>query len=113
MTASSPEPTREVDSTTLRALFREAQIDERLASGELTLIVKRGTERHARADTGEPPGTVSHVVVYLDGQGRAQAMAHEYLRPDGSIGASGQRDPKWLRFDGVVWRLQGPSATDG
>jgi hypothetical protein len=110
MAASSPEPTHEVDSTTLRALFRAARIEDRLASGELTIVVKRGTERRAPARIGEPRGTVSHAVVYLDGQGRAQAIAHEYLRPDGSIGAGGQRDPKWLRYEGAVWQLQRPRA---
>jgi len=108
MSASSSEPTHEVDSTTLRALFHEARIEDRLSSGELTIAVKRGTERPAPAHLGEPPGTVSHVVVYLDRDGRAQAIAHEYLRSDGSIGASGQRDPKWLRFKGAVWQLPRP-----
>lgn len=92
-------------------MFREARIEDRLGAGELTIIVKRGTERPAPAYLGEPPGTVSHVLVYLDRDGRAEAMAHEYLRPDGSIGASGQRDPKWLRFQGTVWRL-GRAAPD-
>jgi hypothetical protein len=30
-------------------------------------------------------------------------MVHFYLRPDGTIGGSGQPDPKWLFEDGVVY----------
>lgn len=68
------------------------------------MIVKAGTERPVPAHIDEPPGTVSHAVVYLDGDGLAQAIAHEYLRPDGSLGASGQRDPKWIRFQGLIYK---------
>jgi hypothetical protein len=110
MSSSSPEPIREVDAPTLRALFYEARIEERLAAGNLRIEVKRGTERPAPPNLGEPPGTFSHAIVYLDNDGLAQAIAHEYLRPDGTIGASGQRDPKWLRFRGTIWRLQSPTA---
>lgn len=106
MTSSPPERIHEVDAQTLRGLFAEAAIERRLSSGELTISVKRQTERLAPAHLGEPPGTVSHVLVYLDADGRAQAIAHEYLRPDGSIGASGRRDPKWLRFRGAIWRVK-------
>lgn len=33
-------------------------------------------------------------------------MAHEYLRPDGTIAASGLRDPKWLRLAGKTYKLR-------
>jgi hypothetical protein len=31
------------------------------------------------------------------------AVMHQYLRPDGTIGASGQPDPKRLVVEGDVW----------
>lgn len=105
MSEPVPEPVYHVDASTLRAIFAAARIEERLSAGELSLYIRNETERPAPAHVHEPPGTLSHVVVYLDRAGHAHAIAHEYLRPDGSIGASGQRDPKWVRFRGAAWRL--------
>jgi hypothetical protein len=90
----------------MRALFAEARIEERLMAGELRLEERRGTRHAAPAHLAEPPGTISHAVVYLAADGVAQAIAHEYVRPDGSIGASGLRDPKWIRHEGVSYKLK-------
>ena len=99
------EPPEEVAASTLRRLFLEARVEERLRNGELTIVVRKNTERPARPQIGEPPGTVSHALVYLDPTGTAVAIAHEYLRPDGTTGASGLRDPKWLRHAGRRYML--------
>jgi hypothetical protein len=48
----------------------------------------------------EPAGTRSQMVAYFDGLRRV-ALLHRYLRPDGTVGASGMPDPKEL-FDGDV-----------
>jgi hypothetical protein len=32
-------------------------------------------------------------------------IAHQYLRPDGTIGASGKRDPKYLRVGSTVYTV--------
>lgn len=56
-------------------------------------------ERHpARPKSGEPFCTRSQMVSYMAGDVEL-ARAHRYLRPDGSLGASGKPDPK-LFFDG-------------
>lgn len=106
MAESPSEPRHEVDPSELRALFRDARIEERALAGELSTEVRKGSEHPAPDRVGEPAGTLSHMLVYLDSSGRAVALAHEYLRPDGSIGASGLRDPKWLRFRGAVWMVK-------
>ena len=36
------------------------------------------------------------MVRYLDADGNVVAMVHQYLLPDGTLGASGNPDPKWL-----------------
>jgi hypothetical protein len=42
-------------------------------------------------------------VVWRDANGTLVADCHQYLRPDGSIGASGKPDPKRLRIGNVVY----------
>jgi hypothetical protein len=45
----------------------------------------------------EPPGTVSQRIRYRDASGIVLAVAHQFLRPDGSIGGrDGRPDPKIL-----------------
>jgi hypothetical protein len=56
-------------------------------------------ERHpARPAAGEPFCTRSQMVSYVVDSVEV-ARAHRYLRPDGSLGASGKPDPKSF-FDG-------------
>lgn len=43
---------------------------------------------------------------YIDVQTHQEvAILHSYLRPDGTTGASGKRDPKFLVWDGAHYRL--------
>jgi hypothetical protein len=46
----------------------------------------------------QPLGTRSQTVPYYPGKG--MAVCHQYLRPDGTFGASGKPDPKMLRYQG-------------
>jgi len=56
-------------------------------------------ERHLDpAKSFEPACTRTQMVSYLV-EGCEVARAHRYLRPDGTLGASGKPDPK-LVFDG-------------
>ena len=51
-----------------------------------------------RAD--EPICTRSQIIAYLDAEGRRVAVVHQFVRQDGSIGASGRPDPKMLLHEG-------------
>jgi hypothetical protein len=52
------------------------------------------------------------LVNYIDlAQGRTVARVHQYLRMDGSLGASGRPDPKMLYIDGVIYELEETSYT--
>ena len=63
-------------------------------------------ERHPSLPrANEPFCTRSQMVSYMVG-GTEIARAHRYIRPDGSVGASGQPDPK-LFFDGATLYLPG------
>ena len=50
----------------------------------------------------EPAGTRSQMVADVDGVRRV-ALVHRYLRPDGTVGASGMPDPKELLDDDVLY----------
>ena len=67
-------------------------------------------EKRARAGTPykddpgpshEPAGTRSQVVPYFI-KGVKIALCHQYLRPDGTVGASGLPDPKLAQYRGQV-----------
>ena len=42
-------------------------------------------------------------MAYVSDAGHRMFLVHLSLRPDGTIGASGKPDPKWLFEDGVVY----------
>jgi len=89
------EPVEWVTEATIRKCFNDGRFAERVTSGELTTIVKW----HSHADpppTGEPLCTHSQMVYYCAPDGHVVALVHQYLRPDGTIGASGLPDPKRL-----------------
>ena len=55
-------------------------------------------DKPAPADAGQPPGTRTQMIKYFrQSDGALVAIVHRYLLPDGTIGASGLPDPKWLR----------------
>jgi hypothetical protein len=42
-------------------------------------------------------------MAYDDASGVMVAVVHQYLRPDGSLGASGLPDPKRLLVNGILY----------
>lgn len=84
-------------------MFNDLRFAERAASGDLVVRVKPGSEHLAPATSAEPAGTVSHILEYLQAE-QLVAKAHQYLRPDGTVGGSGRPDPKWLFIDGVIYK---------
>jgi hypothetical protein len=104
MTSPSEPRIAEVAASELRGLFNEGHFSERASRGDLTVRVKPGSEHPAPSAANEPPGTVSHILQYFDDAGWLVAQAHEYLRPDGTVGGSGRPDPKWLFIDGVIYK---------
>ena len=49
---------------------------------------------------------------YIDKKGQWHAQAYQYLRPDGTLGASGKPDPKRIRKDGKIWALDTKKAAE-
>jgi len=93
-------PRERVSRDELRRLFNQARLYHRLLHGELRAVVR--DQHPAPAAARQRPGTVSQIVIYFDGVAPI-AEVHQYVRPDGSLGASGQPDPIRLVLNGRVY----------
>jgi len=112
MTPASGGPVRYVSAAIIRQLFNEGKYWERALAGEL--VMHLGSDRvPRRLPPGEPPGTRSQIIYYYDAEGEPVAVVHQYLRPDGSLGASGRPDPKQLLIDGVRVIVEPPHQARG
>jgi hypothetical protein len=89
-----------VSRRAIQQRFNSARCWERVQSGELRVRYIR--DRHpARPKAREPYCTRSQIVAYYERDGTPVALVHQYLRTDGTLGASGLPDPKRF-FDGNV-----------
>lgn len=83
----------------LRQVFNTLDIAGRAARGELKHHVQ-GYNNHLgpkqRAHVHEPRCTRSQMVLFTTLDNQPVALAHQYRRPDASLGASGRPDPKKL-----------------
>jgi hypothetical protein len=93
-----------VPADTMRQVFNDAGYWELAKQGKLH--EKIYFEEAPREGSGEPPGTLSQIVAYLDSQGRQVAIVHQYLRKDGRLGGWGKPDPKKLFHDGKIYIAQ-------
>lgn len=88
----------------MRQRFNKAQFVERVNAGALTSTTLE--DRHpSLPGANEPFCTRSQMISYRDPDGNELARAHQYLRPDGTIGASGRPDPKRLYEKGILYGL--------
>ena len=87
----------------MRRLFNSAGYAGLIVAGELTEVV--AIDHHpSEMKANEPVCTRSKLVEFVDANNVVIVKAHRYLRTDGTVGASGRIDPKWLRHDGVVYK---------
>ncbi len=85
--------------------FNKGKYWERMRQGEFAAVVIDQGQPQPDVASKEPNGTVSQMVSYRDAQDDEIARVHQYLRPDGTLGASGLPDPKRLLEAGVLYRL--------
>ena len=91
-----------ITSAELRRIFNEDGFWERAQSGEFEERVLKS--RHpAPPASGEPHCTESQIVCYHLPDGTRVALVHQYLRPNGTVGASGRPDPKAMLKDGILY----------
>lgn len=84
-----------VSADIIRKLFNDGQYYQQLLDNKLTAHLK-ADKILSKVPVGEPEGTRSQIVYYFDLEGNPVAIVHQYMRPDGTIGASGKPDPKKL-----------------
>jgi hypothetical protein len=84
----------------LRSRFNAGRYLERATDGEFVCCLK---DVKRASSTAEPLGTLSYIVGYLDTSGKQVFLVHLYLRSNGTIGASGREDPKWLREEETIF----------
>lgn len=78
----------------MRRIFNEGRFPERVAAGELRVVVKRSRPALDSTIRNWAPGTLSQELRYYDADNNLVAKTHRYLRPDGRLAASGLEDPK-------------------
>jgi hypothetical protein len=94
--------TQRITSAELRLIFNQDELWERAQSGEFEERILKA--RHpAPAASSEPYCTQSQMVGYHLPDGTRICLVHQYLRPDGTVGASGRPDPKALVKDGTFY----------
>ncbi len=95
-------PIKWVSEKTLRKIFNKHYL-KKASSGEFRKIV--GSSKHMSSPPpGEPFCTHSQYVRYYSAEYSFVAGAHQYLRPDGNIGASGKPDPKQLLHNNIMYK---------
>ena len=108
----SPSPKDPIDQVEwvptdiIRKIFNDGQYYQKVLDGTLTKLIKEDTLLK-NPPHGEPPGTRSQMVYYLNLQGEVVALVHQYLRPDGNMGASGKPDPKRLILEDRIIATKG------
>jgi hypothetical protein len=105
--AETSVPIIRVDEWELRRIFNDLRIPERAECGELRAEVKRSRPATDGSIRDWVPGTLSQEVRYYDGENNLVAKAHRYLRPDGTLAASGKPDPKRVMNEGIIYILRG------
>jgi hypothetical protein len=83
-----------VSATALRTMFNLGPLPEMISQGDLAPKFLRDSHLRHPEERGERPCTRAQTIRYSDRNGNWRVETFHYQRVDGSIGASGQRDPK-------------------
>ena len=89
----------------LRSYFNTADLAGQVERGEL--VAGLWEDRHLRRPRHEPHCTRSQMLIYWTERRQPIALVHRYLRADGSLGASGQPDPKRVVVGDIVYATKG------
>lgn len=93
-----------VSEAELRKLFNDNYLDD-IRAGRIQPRID--ADRHPSLPlANEPFCTFSQQISYVDvATNQEVARAHQYLRPDGTIGLSGLPDPKRVFLNGIWYRI--------
>lgn len=100
MTTPSPEgPSHSdvewVSAGIIREIFNDGEYFQKALAQEFVVYLK-DDKVLSNPPEGEPVGTRSQILYYYTKEGQPVAIVHQYMRPNGTIGASGKPDPKKL-----------------
>lgn len=95
-----------VNEDEIRRLFNDIYLDKIIAK-EFTK--KTTYDVHVTKSIEKIPLQIipkcsrSQMVSYFDSQGQEVVKVHRYLKRDGTLGASGKPDPKWLLHGNILY----------
>ena len=78
-------------------------LSDLVGAGVLSEVVELDSHP-TRTLAQEPFCTRSQILRCANDDGRIIARVHRYLRTDGTLGASGKPDPKYLLIEGVIYK---------
>jgi hypothetical protein len=97
----------EISKQELQNLFNDERYWERAMYGELFQTVEE--DGHPSPPlANEEVCTRSQIIAYRDDRGHQVARVHQYVRPDGTLGASGRPDPQEVLFEDALYIAEPP-----
>jgi len=83
--------------------FNEGPLPRQIKEGKLVKVMLRDKVIKSPKKFQGPRGTRTQYIRYTDKNGRILVEIHQYLRPNGTLGASRKQDPKKLRVGNLFW----------
>jgi len=97
-------PVEYVNADELRKMFNKGKFLSRVKSGELKEKMLR--DKHPTPSSAPVPFcSRSQMIAYINAKGQTEAKVHQYLKPNGKLGASGLPDPKGVLNGGILYKL--------
>ena len=98
-------PVKSLSKKQMQELCHEHKLLEKINTKELKPILLR--ERHANPlKSGQVFCTYSQILSYHDSNTNEVMRAHQYKKPDGTLGASKMPDPFRVFIGGVIYKLE-------
>jgi hypothetical protein len=98
-------PVRSLSKKQMQELCQEHKLLDKITNKELAPILL--WERHANPlKSGQIFCTYSQILSYRDSNAIEVMRAHQYKKPDRTLGASNMPDPLRVFIGGVIYKLQ-------
>ncbi len=92
-----------VSPNTMRMLFNASEYPLMINNGELEKVILKTKTLQNPGLRHLPNGTKSEIILYRDRARDLFVIIHQYLKPDGTLGASGKPDPKRIKIEGKMY----------
>ena len=91
----------------MRRRFNRGKYYERMLEGKLTEVIN-SSNTPSFVSENVPLGSISQGFSYFDGK-QELVRGQQFIKPDGTIGASGKPDPHRIFEDGIWYRTRHPA----